>query len=140
MSATEGTTNQENKIVVNDFDFYYGDFKALIGLNLPIRTNQITALIGPSGCGKSTFLRSLNRMNDTISVARADGEILLDGKTSMHRVSMWSILRRRVGMVFQNLTHFHKAFMTMWRFGPRVMGLNHERNSTKLSKKPCSRL
>ena len=69
-----------NKIEVKNFNFFYGNFQALIGLNLPVRQNQITALIGPSGCGKSTFLRSLNRMNDTISIARAEGEVLLDGK------------------------------------------------------------
>jgi len=68
------------KIEVNDFNFYYGDFQALIDLNLPIPENQITALIGPSGCGKSTFLRSLNRMNDTIKGTRAEGEVVLDGK------------------------------------------------------------
>ncbi len=128
MSATDSTTNQENKILVNDFDFYYGDFKALIGLNLPIRTNQITALIGPSGCGKSTFLRSLNRMNDTISVARADGEILLDGKNIYAPGVNVVDLRRRVGMVFQKPNPFPQSIYDNVAFGPRVMGLNHERN------------
>ena len=69
-----------NKIEIKNFNFFYGDFQALINLNFPIRKNKITALIGPSGCGKSTFLRSLNRMNDTIAIARAEGEVLLDGK------------------------------------------------------------
>lgn len=128
MSATESNTNQENKILVNDFDFYYGDFKALIGLNLPIRTNQITALIGPSGCGKSTFLRSLNRMNDTISVARADGEILLDGKNIYAPGVNVVDLRRRVGMVFQKPNPFPQSIYDNVAFGPRVMGLNRERN------------
>ena len=70
----------KNKIEVRDFSFYYGDFKALESITLDIKANQITALIGPSGCGKSTFLRSLNRMNDTISGVRADGKVLLDGQ------------------------------------------------------------
>ncbi|MCB0099276.1 MAG: ATP-binding cassette domain-containing protein, partial [Caldilineaceae bacterium] len=69
-----------NKIDVRNFNFYYGDFQALDNINLAIREKQITALIGPSGCGKSTFLRSLNRMNDEIAGARAEGEVLLDGK------------------------------------------------------------
>ena len=69
-----------NKIDVRQFNFFYGASQALIDLNLPVRENQITALIGPSGCGKSTFLRSLNRMNDTIRGTRATGEVLLDGK------------------------------------------------------------
>ena len=70
----------KNKIEVRNFNFFYGDFQALIDLNIPIRENQITALIGPSGCGKSTFLRALNRMNETIHGTRAEGEVLLDGQ------------------------------------------------------------
>ena len=69
-----------NKIEVENFNFFYGDFQALIDLNLSIQRRKITALIGPSGCGKSTFLRSINRMNDTIAKTRAEGRILLDGK------------------------------------------------------------
>ena len=69
-----------DKLTVNNFSFYYGSFQALKTLNLPVKEHQITALIGPSGCGKSTFLRSINRMNDTIGGTRVQGEILLDGK------------------------------------------------------------
>jgi len=112
----------DKKIEVKDFDFYYGDFQALIDLNLPIIKNQITALIGPSGCGKSTFLRSINRMNDTISIARADGEILLDGKNVYDEDMDVSELRQRVGMVFQRPNPFPQSVFDNVAYGPRVLG------------------
>ena len=112
----------ENKIEVRNFNFYYGDFQALIDLILPIRANQITALIGPSGCGKSTFLRALNRMNDTISIARADGEVLLDGKNVYDPDIDVADLRHRVGMVFQRPNPFPQSIYNNVAFGPRVLG------------------
>ncbi|MCA9934899.1 MAG: phosphate ABC transporter ATP-binding protein [Ardenticatenaceae bacterium] len=112
----------ENKIEVRQFNFYYGDFQALIDLNVPIRANQITALIGPSGCGKSTFLRSLNRMNDTISIARAEGEVLLDGKNIYDADVDVVDLRHRVGMVFQRPNPFPQSIYNNVAFGPRVLG------------------
>ena len=113
----------ENKIEVRNFNFYYGEFQALIDLNLPIRANQITALIGPSGCGKSTFLRALNRMNDTISIARADGEVLLDGKNVYDPDVDVADLRHRVGMVFQRPNPFPQSIYNNVAFGPRVLGM-----------------
>ncbi|MBK8985556.1 MAG: phosphate ABC transporter ATP-binding protein [Chloroflexi bacterium] len=113
----------ENKIEVRNFNFYYGSFQALIDLNLPIRANQITALIGPSGCGKSTFLRALNRMNDTISVARAEGEVLMDGKNIYDADVDVADLRHRVGMVFQRPNPFPQSIFNNVAFGPRVLGL-----------------
>ena len=112
----------DKKIEVKDFDFYYGDFQALIDLKFPIIKNQITALIGPSGCGKSTFLRSINRMNDTISIARADGEILLDGKNVYDEDMDVSELRQRVGMVFQRPNPFPQSVFDNVAYGPRVLG------------------
>lgn len=113
----------ENKIDVRNFNFYYGDFQALIDLNLPIRKNQITALIGPSGCGKSTFLRALNRMNDTIETARAEGEVLLDGKNVYDSDVDVVELRQRVGMVFQRPNPFPQSIYDNVAFGPRVLGM-----------------
>ncbi len=113
----------QNKIEVNEFSFYYGDFQALIDLNLPIRKNQITALIGPSGCGKSTFLRSLNRMNDTIHGTRAEGEILLDGQNIYAPDVDVVELRERIGMVFQRPNPFPQSVYDNVAFGPRVLGL-----------------
>lgn len=113
-----------NKIEIREFNFYYGDFQALIDLNMPIREHQITALIGPSGCGKSTFLRSLNRMNDTISIARAEGEILLDGKNVYDPDVDVTELRQRIGMVFQRPNPFPQSIYNNVAYGPRVLGLS----------------
>lgn len=112
-----------NKIEVKNFNFFYGDFQALIDLNIPIREKQITALIGPSGCGKSTFLRSLNRMNDTISIARAEGEVLFDGKNVYDPDVDVVELRQRIGMVFQRPNPFPQNIYNNVAFGPRVLGL-----------------
>ncbi|MBX3061302.1 MAG: phosphate ABC transporter ATP-binding protein [Anaerolineae bacterium] len=113
----------ENKLEIQNFSFYYGNFQALINLNLPIRRNQITALIGPSGCGKSTFLRALNRMNDTIKGARAEGDVLLDGKNIYDPDVDVVQLRQRVGMVFQRPNPFPQSIYNNVAYGPRVLGL-----------------
>lgn len=113
----------DNKIDVRDFNFYYGDFHALKGLTIPIRERQITALIGPSGCGKSTFLRSLNRMNDTIPGVRATGEVLLDGRNVYAPDVDVTELRHRVGMVFQRPNPFPQSVFDNVAFGPRVLGM-----------------
>ncbi len=118
----------KNKIEVNNFSFYYGDFQALIDLNIPIRENRITALIGPSGCGKSTFLRSLNRMNDTIKNTRAEGEVLLD-KQDIYSSEVDVVeLRQRIGMVFQRPNPFPQSIFDNVAFGPRVLGMDKAAN------------
>ncbi len=116
-----------NKMEVQDFNFYYGDFHALKHLNLPIREQQITALIGPSGCGKSTFLRSLNRMNDTIPKTRAAGTALLDGKNIYDSDVDVVELRRRIGMVFQRPNPFPQSIYNNVAFGPRVLSMANGR-------------
>lgn len=113
----------DNKLEVRDFNFYYGDFQALIELNMPIHEKQITALIGPSGCGKSTFLRSLNRMNDTIAIARAEGEVLLDGKNVYDQDVDVVELRQRIGMVFQRPNPFPQSIFDNVAYGPRILGM-----------------
>ena len=120
---SQGDEIVNNKIEVKNFNFFYGDFQALIDLNLQIRENQITALIGPSGCGKSTFLRALNRMNDTIAGTRAEGEILLDGKNTYARSVDVVELRQRIGMVFQRPNPFPQSIYDNVAFGPRVLGM-----------------
>lgn len=112
-----------NKIDVQQFSFYYGDFKALDDLSLVIPERQITALIGPSGCGKSTFLRAINRMNDTISSARAEGTILLDGDNIYDPDVDVVELRGRVGMVFQRPNPFPQTIYDNVAYGPRVLKL-----------------
>src|SRR5277367_4266681 len=96
-TASEGTS--EVKLKAANLNFFYGGFQALHDINLEIPDKRITALIGPSGCGKSTFLRTLNRINETIKNARHEGQVLLDGQ-SVHELDVTN-LRRRVGMVFQ---------------------------------------
>jgi phosphate transport system ATP-binding protein len=113
----------KNKLEVSNFNFYYGDFQALIDLNILIRQNQITALIGPSGCGKSTFLRSLNRMNDTINNTRAEGKVLLDGENIYNLDVDVVELRQRIGMVFQRPNPFPQSIYDNVAFGPRVLGM-----------------
>jgi len=109
---------------VHDLDFYYGSSKALAQINISIESNKVTALIGPSGCGKSTFLRCLNRMNDTITGTRVDGEILLEGKNIYDEDMDVVELRQRVGMVFQKPNPFPQSIYDNVAFGPRVMGMS----------------
>lgn len=114
------------KIEVKNFNFYYGDFQALIDINMPILENQITALIGPSGCGKSTFLRSLNRMNDTIKGTRTEGEVLLDKKNVYDPDVDVVELRQRIGMVFQRPNPFPQSIYNNVAYGPRVLGMDKD--------------
>jgi phosphate transport system ATP-binding protein len=122
----------ENKIDVRKFSFFYGNFQALIDLNIPIKKNQITALIGPSGCGKSTFLRSLNRMNDTIKNIHPEGEVLLDGKNIYDPDVDVTELRQRVGMVFQRPNPFPQSVFDNVAFGPRVLGMARDGNLDRI--------
>ena len=110
------------KIKVSDLDFYYGLRQSLYGVNLDIAAKKITALIGPSGCGKTTFLRTLNRMYETVPHARAEGRVLLDGEDIM--AMEVSELRRRVGMVFQKSNPFPKTIFENVAYGLRVNGWN----------------
>jgi len=109
------------KISVKNLDFYYGDFKALHSINIEIPEKQITALIGPSGCGKSTFLRTLNRINEMVRHARAEGQVTLDGEDVLNMDATG--LRRRVGMVFQRPNPFPKSIFDNVAYGIRVNGL-----------------
>ncbi len=105
---------------ISNLDFFYGPKQAVFGLNLNIPANKVTALIGPSGCGKSTFLRTLNRMNDTVRHSRYSGEILLDGQ-DIRKMDVVN-LRRRVGMVFQRPNPFPKSIFDNVAYGLRING------------------
>src|SRR5512135_3174053 len=113
-----------NKIEVEYLNFYYDGKQALREINLNVPERQITALIGPSGCGKSTFLRCLNRMNDTIPGARADGSIKLDGDDGLDPAFNVVDLRQRVGMVFQKPNPFPQSIYDNVAFGPRALKMN----------------
>jgi len=112
---------------VRGLDFYYGDFRALSNIEMDILPQQVTALIGPSGCGKSTFLRCLNRMNDTIDGTRVEGQILLEGKDIYDPDVDLPLLRQRVGMVFQKPNPFPQSIYDNVAFGPRVLGITHDK-------------
>ncbi len=120
------------KIEVEGLNFYYGDVQALKDISLKIKERQITALIGPSGCGKSTFLRTLNRMNDTIPKTRIEGKVLLDGQDIYAPGVDVVELRRRVGMVFQRPNPFPKSVFDNVAFGPRALGLDRQVDLHKL--------
>ena len=90
-----------NKITIQEMDLFYGNFHAIKNVNLNIPANKITAFIGPSGCGKSTLLKSLNRMNDLVENCKITGTIELDGK-NIYKDFNVNLLRKKVGMVFQN--------------------------------------
>ncbi len=124
-AATSGHAHEPPKpaktaIVVRDFNSWYGTFQALHGLTLDIPHNEVTALIGPSGCGKSTFLRWMNRMNDTIPSARAEGTLDLHGMNLLATTTDVVELRRLVGMVFQKPNPFPKSIYDNVAYGPRL--------------------
>jgi len=114
---------QNNTFTIKDLNFYYGSFRALSQINMGIKPREVTALIGPSGCGKSTFLRCLNRMNDTISGTRIEGEINLEGEDIYAPEMDLAQLRQKVGMVFQKPNPFPKSVFDNVAYGPRVLGL-----------------
>ncbi|OCO98225.1 MULTISPECIES: phosphate ABC transporter ATP-binding protein PstB [unclassified Ensifer] len=111
------------KMIGKDVSVYYGEKRALFDVNLNIRENTVTALIGPSGCGKSTFLRTLNRMNDTIENCRVTGKITLDEDDIYDPTIDVVELRARVGMVFQKPNPFPKSIYDNVAYGPRIHGL-----------------
>ncbi|WP_206697330.1 phosphate ABC transporter ATP-binding protein PstB [Microbacterium aquimaris] len=110
-------------ISAQDVDIYYGEFRAVTGVDLDFGKNEITALIGPSGCGKSTLLRSLNRMNDLVEGARVEGKVMfLDQDIYAKGVDPIEV-RRRIGMVFQKPNPFPKSIYDNIAYGPRVTGM-----------------
>ena len=123
-SSAPGRDREANSVVfdIDDLDVYYGDFRAVHGVSLDIRENEITAFIGPSGCGKSTVLRCLNRMNDLIPEAHIDGSIKYHGVDLYDRKVDPVEVRRRIGMVFQKANPFPKSIYENIAFGPRISG------------------
>jgi phosphate transport system ATP-binding protein len=121
MEKTASKTAEHTlRFQISNLNFFYGSKQAVFGLNLKVPANKVTALIGPSGCGKSTFLRTLNRMNETIRHTRVEGEILLDGQDILKMDVVG--LRRRVGMVFQRPNPFPKSIYENVAYGLRVNG------------------
>lgn len=117
------------KIDIKNLNLFYGSFQALKDINLSIKANEISAFIGPSGCGKSTLLKTINRMNDLIEGCKIDGEVLLDGENVYGNMDT-SMLRKRVGMVFQKPNPFPMSIYDNVAFGPRTHGV---RSKAKLN-------
>lgn len=113
-------------IEAKDFAFWYGDFKALTNIDLDVYKNEILALIGPSGCGKSTFLKSINRMNDFVKGTKTDGQILFNGK-DVYKDMNTIMLRKRVGMVFQQPNPFPQSIYDNVAYGPRINGIKDKK-------------
>lgn len=118
--------DNEKIITVKNLDLYYGDHKALNGINMNIEKNSITAFIGPSGCGKSTFLRTLNRMNDLIPNVKIEGEVIYDGKNIYDKNEDIYNLRKEVGMVFQKPNPFPMSIYDNVAYGPRTHGIHNK--------------
>jgi phosphate transport system ATP-binding protein len=122
-STDASVTQTHIKIAARGVQVHYGDKHALKDVDVDILDKTVTAFIGPSGCGKSTFLRCLNRMNDTVAVARVSGEILLDGEDIYDKRVDPVQLRAKVGMVFQKPNPFPKSIYDNVAYGPRIHGL-----------------
>lgn len=125
--STPGASPRRGGISVSQLNFYYGSRQVLFDVNLELPPGLVTSFIGPSGCGKSTFLRTLNRMNDLIEGARAEGSVRLDGEDILDPGVDVVALRRRVGMVFQKSNPFPKSIFENVAYGPRVHGLRDRR-------------
>jgi phosphate transport system ATP-binding protein len=128
MNFTTSTTNNTESVKIQSdrLNFYYGPVQTLFNISMEILVHNVTALIGPSGCGKSTFLRTLNRMNDTIDKTHIDGTVHIDGHDIYKSGTDVVALRRKVGMVFQKSNPFPKSIYENIAFGPRIHGTRNK--------------
>jgi len=122
----ENLAETGNKMKTRNVNFSYGSNQVLFDINTDIRKHYVTALIGPSGCGKSTFLRTLNRMNETIPGTEMTGKVLLDDLDIYHDIKDVSTVRTRVGMVFQKSNPFPKSIFANVAYGLRVNGVTEK--------------
>ena len=116
------------KISISQLNFFYGKDQALHDITLEIPEREVIAFIGPSGCGKSTFLRTLNRMNDTIPIARVEGDVIIDGKNVYAPGTDVVALRRKVGMVFQKSNPFPKSIFENVAYGIKINGIHSSKS------------
>jgi phosphate transport system ATP-binding protein len=113
----------EIKIYTKNLDLFYGDVHALKCVSMDILSNNVSALIGPSGCGKSTYLKTLNRMNDTVTGVKITGDVIFDGENVYGKGVDVTILRKKVGMVFQSPNPFPMSVYDNIAYGPRMHGV-----------------
>ena len=116
-----------SKISVENLNLHYGENHALKDVNMEIADHAITAFIGPSGCGKSTFLRCLNRMNDLVDGCRVEGKVILDGEDIYDKRVDTTLLRKKVGMVFQQPNPFPMSIYDNIAYGPRLHGIKNKK-------------
>ncbi len=116
----------QNKIITENLNLYYGENHALKDINMKIREGAITAFIGPSGCGKSTFLKTLNRMNDLVDCVRIEGKVYLDGEDIYDPKVDTTLLRKKMGMVFQQPNPFPMSIYDNIAYGPRIHGIKNK--------------
>lgn len=116
-----------SKITVESLNLHYGENHALKNVNMEIADHAITAFIGPSGCGKSTFLRCLNRMNDLVDDCRVEGKVILDGEDIYDKRVDTTLLRKKVGMVFQQPNPFPMSIYDNIAYGPRLHGIKNKK-------------
>jgi phosphate transport system ATP-binding protein len=114
------------KIRIENLNLFYGDFQALIGVDLQIQDKEITAFIGPSGCGKSTCIKTINRMNDLVENCRVEGNVYIDDEDIYSKDCDVSLLRKRAGMVFQKPNPFPMTIYDNIAYGPRVHGVKNK--------------
>ena len=122
----------ENKIETRHLNLYYEQKHALKDVNLDIKENKITAFIGPSGCGKSTFLKTLNRMNDYVDNVKIEGDVILDGEDIYDSRVDTTLLRKKVGMVFQQPNPFPMSIYDNVAYGPRIHGIKNKKQLDKI--------
>lgn len=124
--------SENPKIRAKDLHLYYGDNHALKGVSMDVKANAVTALIGPSGCGKSTFLKVLNRMNDLVENVRIEGSVELDGEDIYAPGVDVTMLRKRIGMVFQQPNPFPMSIYDNIAYGPRVHGIRDRKTLDRI--------
>lgn len=126
------------KVSSKDLDLYYGDVQALKKVSIPAYENNVTALIGPSGCGKSTFLKTINRMNDLVPGVKIEGKIILENEDVYSKDMDVTILRKRVGMVFQSPNPFPMSIYDNVAYGPKIHGVKNRKQLDEIVEKSLS--
>mgnify|MGYP000871318214 CR=1 FL=1 len=125
----------DTKIAIETLDLYYSEFHALKNINMRIPEKEITAFIGPSGCGKSTFLKTLNRMNDYVNNVKITGEVVLDNEDIYDPRVDTTVLRKKVGMVFQQPNPFPMSIYDNVAYGPRIHGIKNKKQLDEIVEK-----
>jgi phosphate transport system ATP-binding protein len=123
---SDGAAGAQSAVQIRNLNIFYGEKKAVEGVNMDLPSRKVTAFIGPSGCGKSTVLRAINRMNDLILTARVEGEVIFENQ-NLYGPGVDPVqVRRRIGMVFQKPTPFPKSIYENIAYGPRVLGVTRK--------------